>query len=250
MSTKLTQLVWNYKTTKAEDKLLLLALAEVADNKGNFRTSLVELVTMTGLPEGVVRTLLQHFKSPTAALVAFHRSENNDSSGHFSGVLQLEKKAEASKDATNQLDLMNLARQQNERLNQNKSHNRAKLNRNQRSQITPLDRNANEKQYSVLQIHMEEIPDWAEGIMFKQGVHNRKEIWDAFVVDVHATEERVFSLSQLTNRLYQKIHYFKDLSFNRVNSAKASNQPVKQSAISVFEEKVMNYLSEDDDQGY
>jgi hypothetical protein len=94
---------------------------------------------------------------------------------------------------------------------------------------------------------MEEIPDWAEGIMFKQGVHNRKEIWDSLVVDVHATGEKLFSLSQLTSRLYQKIRYFKDLSFARLTS-NGSNPPVKQSALSVFEEKVMNYLSEDDDQ--
>ncbi|MHA2937910.1 hypothetical protein ACXJY6_06390 [Vibrio sp. RC27] len=246
MSTKLTQLVWNYKTHKAEDKLLFLALAEIADNKGNFCTSMTELVAMTGMPDGVVRTLLQHFTTPATPLISLDRSNKQDLTGQFSGCLQIEKNPIQSKTSTGQVDLMKLAREQNERLNQNKTTSRAKLNRNQRSQIAPLDRNANEKQYSVLQIHMEEIPDWAEGIMYKQGVHNRKEIWDAFVVDVHATGEKLFSLSQLTNRLYQKIQHVKDLSFSRVN-AKAANRPVKQSALSEFEEKVMNYLSEDDD---
>ncbi|MGR5542736.1 hypothetical protein ACPV5V_29725, partial [Vibrio campbellii] len=76
-------------------------------------------------------------------------------------------------------NLMELAREQNERLNQNKQNNKGKLNRSQRSQIAPLHRSSNEKQYNVLQIHMEEIPEWAEGLMFKKGVHGRKEIWDS-----------------------------------------------------------------------
>lgn len=245
MSSKLTHLAWNTTTDKIEDKLLLLALAELADNKGNFVASLTELAAMTGLSDSVIRTRLHYFKRPAHELVSLNRTEST--SAQFSGVLQLEPRVTSAKQAESQLDLINLARQQHERLNQNKPQTSAKLNRNQRAQISPLDSKAKEKQYSVLQIHMQEIPEWAEGIMFKQGVHNRKEIWDSLVVDVHATGEKVFSLSQLTSRLYQKIHYFKDLAFSRVSS-QVSNPPVKQSALSVFEEKVMNYLSEDDDQ--
>jgi hypothetical protein len=245
MSSKLTQLAWNYTTHNIEDKLLLLALAELADNKGNFIASFAELGALTSISDSVLRARLQHFKRSDLGLITLNRNESTHD--QLCGVLHLEPRVTPVKQAESQLDLINLARQQHERLSQNKPQSNAKLNRNQRAQISPLDNKANEKQFSVLQIHMQEIPDWAEGIMFKQGVHNRKEIWDSLVVDVHATGEKVFSLSQLTSRLYQKIHYFKDLAFSRVSS-QASNPPVKQSALSVFEEKVMNYLSEDDDQ--
>lgn len=249
MSSKLTDLAWGYRTNKSEDKLLLLALAEVADNKGNFNTSVSELNEMTGMQDGVISTILRHFLSKPTALIALHQREKNNKSEYFSGTLQLEKNVAKSQSefAENQFDLLAQAQLQHDRLNSSKKSNKAKLNRSQRAQVAPLNPSAKDKQYSVLEIHMEKIPDWAEGVMFKSGVHKRKEIWDSFVSDVHATGERIFTLAQLTNRLHQKIQYYKELSFSNINQ-NAPSRPVRQSALSIFEEKVQNYLSEDDGQ--
>ena len=93
---------------------------------------------------------------------------------------------------------------------------------------------------------MEQVPDWAEAIMFQKGVLGRKEIWDSLVVDVHQSGERLFSLKQLTNRLHQKIDYFKDLTFKSSKSS-GSQRTVRQSALSEFEEKASNYLSRYED---
>lgn len=241
MSSKLTHLAWSYETRKSEDKLLVLALAEISDNKGNFVTSVSELSEMTGIPSGAIRTILRNFISPQVVLIRLHQRNTNNE--EFSGTLQLEANRNNYLSASRRLDL--LAQEQNERLNQNKKNNKGKLNRSQRSQIAPLSKSSDEKQYSVLEIHLEEIPDWAEGLMFKKGVAGREDIWGSFVVDVHATGERIFTISQLINRLHQKIEFFKDQSFSRVQH-RAASRPAKQSALSDFEEKYKDYLGDDD----
>lgn len=247
MSSKLTHLVWGYKTIKVEDKLLLLALAELADRNGNFQTSITELRELTGMSDGVISTTLHHFMSAQVKLVRLNRRDQN--SDCFSASLHIENSVANttahSQSAFNELDLLAQVQEQNERLQQNKQNNRGKLNRSQRAQIAPLHRPTNEKQYNVLEIHMEEIPNWAEGVMFKAGVQGRKDIWDSFVVDVHKTGEKIFTQTLLTNRLHQKIAYFKQQSFSNSQDS-AHNRPVKQSALSDFEERYRDYLSDDD----
>ncbi|CAM4202961.1 hypothetical protein [Vibrio agarivorans] len=248
MSSNFTHLAWSYPADKAEDKLLLLALAEISDRKGHFETSISELSELTSLSEGAVKTILRHFTNAQVRLVKFPPRENNRSSETFIGTLSLNGQPVPTAPTSIPVvdsNLMELAREQNERLNQNKQNNKGKLNRSQRSQIAPLHRSSNEKQYNVLQIHMEEIPEWAEGLMFKKGVHGRKEIWDSLVKDVHATGEKVFTQNQLINRLHQKIDYFKNLSFGGA-SDNTSKQHVKQSALSIFEDKYRDHLYDED----
>ncbi len=159
MSSKLTHLAWSYKAAKAEDKLLLLALAEIADRKGNFETSIAELSEMTGLSDGIIKTSIRHFNSAPISLIKFPPREYNRNAETFLGSLHLDN-PNVNSLPVREMNLMELAKEQNERLNQNKKTNKGKLNRSQRSQIAPLNRSGEEKQYNVLQIHMEEIPDW------------------------------------------------------------------------------------------
>lgn len=245
MSSKLTHLVWNYRTDKVEDKLMLLALAELSDRKGAFETSVAELAELTSMSSGMVKTVLSHFANSRIKLVKLPPREPQRDNELFSGLLTIDG-PQARTLPVVEMDLMEMAREQNERLNQNKKNNHGKLNRSQRSQITPLNRSREEKQYNVLEIYMEKIPDWAEGLMFKKGVHGRQDIWDAFVVDVHGTGENIFSQTQLINRLHQKIDYFKGQSFSNLEQ-NAPFRPAKQSALSAFEEKYQDYLYDEHD---
>ncbi|MBD1559279.1 hypothetical protein HC752_20265 [Vibrio sp. S9_S30] len=241
MSSKLSSLVWSYKAAKAEDKLLLLALAELADRKGTFCTSITELRDLTELSEGVLKTVLHHLVHNANGLVTLHKSQP-PSQKEFVGKLNLGQATNQTPE--NSVDLYALAQQQNERLMQYQNNNKGKLSRTQKAQITPLNRRSTEKQYSVLEIHMEEIPHWAEGLMYKKGVHGRKDIWDSFVIDVHNSGEKIFTINQLTNRLHQKIEHYKNAVFSNSNSNNA-NRPAKQSALSAFEEKFQDYLNDD-----
>ncbi|EJE4555857.1 hypothetical protein [Vibrio parahaemolyticus] len=246
MSAKYTYLAWNYRALKYEDKLVVLALAEVADRNGNFETSINELVEMTNMSSGVLRTVLRHFYS--SGDVHFSKlppREMERNAETFLGTLQL-KDQNVKTVPVIEMNLVEMAHEQNERIQQNKRNNKGKLNRSQRAQIKPLHNPSNEKQYNVLQIHMEEIPDWAEGLMFKKGVCGRQDIWDSFVEDVHNTGEKVFTQTQLTNRLHQKIDYFKEMSFKPLKSNSVAS-PTRQSALSAFEDKFQGYLNDDDE---
>ncbi|EFP96336.1 hypothetical protein [Vibrio caribbeanicus] len=245
MSSSLSSIAWAFKATKPEDKLLILALAEIADNKGNFETSIEELHQLTGLDSGIISSVLRHFLSPMVALINLTPREDK-SKELFCGKLMLQQQTSHSLNDIEQINLLAQVQEQHNRIESNKRNNRGKLNRAQRAQVAPLDPSAQQKQYNVLEIHMEQVPDWAEAIMFQKGVLGRKEIWDSLVVDVHQSGERLFSLKQLTNRLHQKIDYFKDLSFKSSKSS-GSQRTVRQSALSEFEEKASNYLSRYED---
>ena len=244
MSSHLTQLAWKYGPVKVEDKLLLLALAEIADNKGNFQTSVEELHQLTGMAQGVISTVLRHFISSNVSLIQLNPNQSK-SNPVFSGVLCLEGQSYISESEREQIDLLAQVQQQQERLNANKQNSKGKLNRMQRAQVSPLNSSSSRKQYNVIEIHMEEIHEWAEGIMFQKGVRNTQEVWNSLVEDVHASGEKIFELDKLINRLHQKIDYFKDLSFRDRSSGKA--KPVRQSALSSFEEKAANYMARFDD---
>ncbi len=243
MSSHLTQLAWKYGPVKTEDKLLLLALAEIADNKGNFFTSVEELRQLTGMAEGVISTILRHFISPSVSLIQLHPNQSK-SNPNFGGMLCLEAQSVDASNEREQVDLLAQVQQQQERLQANKQNSKGKLNRMQRSQVSPLGSSSQRKQYNVIEIHIEEIHEWAEGIMFQKGVRNPQEVWNSLVEDVHGSGEKIFALDKLINRLHQKIDYYKDLSFkDRSNREK----PVRQSALSTFEEKAANYMARFDD---
>ncbi|PMJ91305.1 hypothetical protein [Vibrio sp. 10N.261.55.A7] len=247
MSSQFTHLAWSFKAIKHEDKLVLLALADMADNKGNFSTSIDELSEMTSMGGGILRTVLRHFYS--SGHIHFSRlppREQERNAETFLGKLCLDNQVTNTIPVV-EMNLMEMALEQNERLQQNKKNNKGKLNRSQRSQIKPLHVSKDEKQYNVLEIYTEKIHDWAEGVMFKKGVHGRKDIWDSFVADVHETGEKIFSQTQLINRLHQKIDSAKDESFGRLRKDSAQNRPTRQSALSAFEEKFQDYLHDDDE---
>ncbi len=249
MSAKYTHLAWNYRALKYENKLVMLALAEISDRKGHFESSINELTDMTGMSSGVLKTVLRHFYS--SGEVNFSKLPSREmerDADTFIGTLMLADQ-EMKTIPVVEMNLFEMAQEQNERIQQNKNKNKGKLNRSQRAQIQPLNKSANEKQYNVLQIHMEEIPDWAEGLMFKKGVLGRKDIWDSFVEDIHNTGEKVFSQTQLTNRLHQKIDSFKEMSFKALKGH-SNSAPTRQSALSAFEDKFQGYLNDDEDDEY
>ncbi|KGY10874.1 hypothetical protein NM22_18435 [Vibrio tubiashii] len=246
MSAKYTHLAWSYRTLKYEDKLVLLALAEIADRNGNFESSINELVGMTSMSSGILRTVLRHFYSSGEVYFSKLPPRETERNGDtFVGALKLSVQ-ESNTVPVVEMNLLEMAHEQNERIQQNKNNNKGKLNRSQRSQIKPLNTSSKDKQYNVLQIHMEEIPDWAEGLMFKKGVCGRQDIWNSFVEDVHNTGEKIFSQTQLTNRLHQKIDYFKDESF-KVLKSNAKAPVTRQSALSAFEDKFQSYLDDDEE---
>ncbi|GAD80831.1 hypothetical protein [Vibrio ezurae] len=247
MSSKITSMVWSLKLVVGESKLVLLALAELADRNGNFQTTYAELQSLTGMSNGAINTILHHLSSNQSKLVNLNNHRTYNHSDNLSGSLHLDNNLMISQQSAPVLpDLY--AQAQTQRENFHKRPQKSRLNRGQRSQITPLDKSAKEKTYHIWQVHEAEIHDWAEGLLFKMGVGGNTEIWQSLVQDVHKSGEEIFTLSQLINRLHQKINFYKQSRLANTGNNSFS-RPAKQSAMSEFEEKFKDYYPSDEFDG-
>ncbi|TFH92166.1 hypothetical protein [Vibrio ouci] len=232
MSSKIIEQVWSVKLSNAQDKLLLVALADLSNRKGSFDTSYDELAMMTSLSNENIYESLHRLYSQHQLL----RTRITNNSNIVSGSLTLSTNKELTR------DLQEEARLQAQKLGNNSHPSNAKLARSQRKQIAPLSISDKEKNIHIYEIYTESVPEWAEGLMHKHAVLGRQDIWESFVKDIYSTGEKNFTIGHLVKRLTQKIYDFKDLSFPK--HQKLQRQEVlKQDSVSEFEEKFSNYLN-------
>ncbi|MEZ9786612.1 hypothetical protein BCV08_11345 [Vibrio breoganii] len=244
MSSKMTSMVWDLKVVVGESKLVLLALAELADRNGNFQTTYTELQSLTGISRGASSTILHHLSGNQSKIISLDGRQTNSYGDRVVGSMHLENNVVISQQSTiPATDLYVQAQAQRENIT--RQPQKGRLSRSQRAQVTPLDRSAKEKTYHILQIYEAEIHDWAEGILFKMGMGGDTEIWKSLARDVHESGEQIFTLSQLVNRLHQKISFYKQ---SRLSSGgnDSFTRPAKQSAMSEFEERFRDYYPSDE----
>ncbi len=231
MSSIIIEKAWNVRTTSAQDKLLLIAIADIADRKGHFSTSYDEMASMTSLDYNAIYASLNNLYAHYQILQT-RRTE--DANAILGALIFSESQAAVP-------NLMQAAELQAQRLNKGQTTSNAKLARSQRKQVAPLNISDKEKNVHIFEINLENVPDWAEGLMHKHAVLGRNDIWQSFVEDVWATGEKNFTIGHLIKRLSQKIHDFKELSFPKSNKP-LKQEILKQDSVSEFEEKFNNYL--------
>lgn len=260
MSSYLTHLAWQYQTVKPEVKLLVLALAELADNKGNVETSLDELHSLTCMPSGILQTNLSHLvKDKDPVFINVSRGQN----GTLNGRLHLDPNVErpAQQNQFMMADLHTLAREQEEVRQANKKKGPLRLNQAQRKQMQPLHIDPNQKQFHKNEIYTESLHDWANGLMHtgQVAMEDRYEVWEELVKEVHESGKQVFSHTNLVQRLKQKIsNYHSKIERQKALDKKAEEEkytpvttrrrPVRRSAISEFEEKAGRLLARFDEE--
>ncbi|CAM3157698.1 hypothetical protein VIRA109638_15220 [Vibrio rarus] len=244
MSSKMTSMVWDLKAVVGESKFLLMALAELADRNGNFQTTYAELKSLTGISSGATSTILHHLSSNHIKVISLSSRRMNNNSNNVEGSLHLENNAMISPQTAPPVpDLY--AQAQTQRDNFNRQPQKGRLSRSQRAQVAPLDKLAKEKTFHKIQIHEQEVHDWAEAILFKMGMGGDTEIWRSLVKDVHESDDEIFTLSQLINRLYQKISFYKQSRLSG-GANHPYSRPAKQSAMSEFEERFRDYYTTDE----
>lgn len=232
MSSIFIEKAWNVRITSAQDKLLLIALADISDRQGHFNTSYEELSLMTSLSYDTIFASLNSLYSTYQIL----QTRRTDDTNIVCGSLSLTEKTQSF------INLQQEAKQQNLRLQQNRQHSNAKLSRSQKKQIAPMNISDKEKNVHIFEVNLENIPSWAEGLMHKHAVLGRQDIWQSFVEEVWATGEKNFTIGHLIKRLSQKIHNFKDLGFSKYQKP-LKQEVLKQDSVSEFEEKFSNYLN-------
>ncbi|WP_375751751.1 hypothetical protein [Vibrio sp. HN007] len=239
MSSRFLELAWKYKTVTAEEKLLLVALSDLADRKGNFSTTYSELSQMMSASNSLINNCFQKLTQKGGPL----RIQTLHGEGNISGQLLTERGI--SNEGISREEQQNLTTMTNY---YNASHqpaapkpSKAKLNRSQFAYQKPLKANKNEKMINIIEITPNEIPSWAETTMYTNGVRGQTEIWKSFVEDVHNTGEQLFPQSMLNDRLTQKIFHFKNDAFK---PSRASQPVVKQSSRDEYEEKLKNLYNQ------
>ncbi|WED21688.1 hypothetical protein L3Q72_13905 [Vibrio sp. JC009] len=234
MSSKFLELAWEFKTVTVEEKLFLIAVADISDRNGMFTTTYSELSAMMSVSTSMVTNCF-HKLSQRGGPVKIQVSHNE---GNISGQLMLQR--QNTNEGLNQETRQNLhamAQRQHENMQYAQPKSKAKLNRSQFAQQRPLTPAKNEKMINIIEITPNEIPNWAETTMYSKGVLGRKDIWLSFVEDVQGTGEKLFPQSMLVDRLTQKIYHFKNDALNKPH---AGRPVVKQSSRDEYAEKVSN----------
>ncbi|PMO25446.1 hypothetical protein BCT05_16750 [Vibrio breoganii] len=245
---------------KPEVKLLVVALAELADNKGNVETTLDELHSLTCMASNILQTHLTHLvKDKKTVFIDVSKGQNGALTGKLALDPNLERPAQQNQNMT--LDLHALAQEQLEERQANKKKGPVRLNRAQRKQMNPLHIDPNQKQFHKNEIYTETMHDWANGLLHtsKVAMDDRYGVWEELVKEIHESGIEVFTHTNLVQRLKQKIsNYHSEVERQKALYKKAEEEkytpvatrrrPVRRSAISEFEEKAGRLLARFDEE--
>ncbi|SON48141.1 hypothetical protein [Vibrio tapetis] len=255
MSSKYLEKAWCYKTVSMEEKLLLVALAELSDRDGAFITSMTELKTMMCASERSLDNLISKL-SVEQTLVGTNKSTPAyRSEGKVKGRLNFDTYVAPNDHVapygqqhtgySNQPPQQ--AQQQSAQQPQDTYRNTNRLSSFHRSQVAPINKSITGKSINIMELSPSVVEDWAEMIMFKSGFVGQTNVWAAFVERIKETPNRqLYTLDELTSRLHSHLHSEK--TYRQPGARKqASNKPqVKHSALDVLEEKISNFNFNDD----
>ncbi len=249
MSSKYLEKAWCYKTVSMEEKLLLVALAELSDRDGAFITSMTELKTMMCASERSIDNLISKL-SVEQTLVGTNKSTTAyRSEGKIKGRLNFDTYVapyeQQHADYSSQPQYQN--QQSVQQQPQDTYRNTNRLSSFHRSQVAPINKSITGKSINIMELSPSVVEDWAEMIMFKSGFVGQTNVWASFVERVKETPNRqLYTLDELTSRLHSHLHSEK--TYRQPSSRKQTpNKPqVKHSALDVLEEKISNFNFNDD----
>lgn len=247
MSSKYLEKVWSHKTVTMEEKLLLLALAELSDRHGAFITSMQELSQMTSGSESALENLLSKLSLNHLIIGLNKRGNSYRDGGNIKGKLNVDTYVDA-----------NSASAQPEQPNQSEQparfeqafQKRNKMSNFHRSQVSPIAPSGTNKMINAKELSPNVIEDWAEMIMFKSGFAGQTAVWASFIEKVRMTPQALFSMDEMTSRLHSHLHSEKtpyQSSRKSSNYQKGNYQKApRRSAVDELEEKISNFKFSDE----
>ena len=242
MSSKYLEKAWSHKTVNLEDKLLLVALAELSDRDGAFITSMAQLREMMCASESMIDNLIAKLSMEQVIIGVNKASASYRSSGKINGRLNFDTYVEQGLPNSQ-------AGYAQPHGNQDVYSNAKRVSSFHRSQVTPVNKTISGKAINILELSPNVIEPWAEAVMFKSGYGNQTQVWASFVERVRETpSKQLYSLDELRSRLHSHLHSEKSYK-QGYNRSSARPQTVKRGAIDILEEKIANFNFKNDDEG-
>lgn len=228
-----------------EEKLLLVALAELSDRDGSFITSMSELKDMMCASENTIDHLLGKLSIEQILIGVNKRTAAYRADGKIKGRLNFHTY------------LSQQEQNQNNTYNTNPTHqdvfnNAKRISNFNRSQISPLNNSTTGKTINVTQLSSNVVEEWAEVMMFRNGYAGQTNLWASFIDRLKENpNKQLYSFDEITSRLHSHLHSEKQYGQGRTTSQyKPVQQPFKRSSIEILEEKISNFnFKEDTEEG-
>lgn len=196
MSSKYLARAWDYPCVTCEEKLVLLALAECADQSGAVLSTLSELRAMTSMSDSLLDNVIGKL-SVNGALKGLNKRTALQE-GHVKCKLHLTQ--------DNMLRVEQYATI-NPQGNQPVAQNLKTVSRFNQSQIAPLNRQPSKtKTINLRELSPAAIEDWAETVMFKMGYGGQTPVWASYIENLHNAQlAPLQDLDELLRRLHSHL---------------------------------------------
>lgn len=229
MSSKYLEKAWCHSCVTMEEKLVLVALAELADRDGAVITTTRELMAMTSSSESGIVNIVGKLSINQDITGLNRRSSFND--GYIKCKLNIDPSPinNANYEASHE---------HNSGIN--------KIPKFHRSQTRPLNSNRGSgKVINITQLSPSIVEDWAEVIMFKAGFSGQSSAWASFVEKVKTSSNSIISLEELTSQLHAHLCNEKNYKLRSASTTKPNTKPVKLSPHQEYAQKLSNLNFDD-----
>ena len=225
MSSKFIERVWSHACVTMEEKLILLALAELSDRSGAVITTMAELQEMTNGSESTIDHVLGKL-AVEQAIISLSKTYTRKQ-GNIKCKINVGNQHSIPVYAT--------------------SEPIAKVPQFHKTQVKPLNPSAsNGKMINLAELSPNVIESWAEVIMFRTGFANQTNIWASFVEKVQAIGQSLMSQDDLNSRLHAHLHTEKSYGQGKGFSNKKP-AATKMSPNQAFKKKMANFNFDFDD---
>lgn len=239
MSSKYIEKAWCFRTVSMEEKLLLVALAELSDRDGSFITSMNELKAMMCASDSMIDNLLGKLSIGKTIVGLNKRAVAYRADGKIMGRLSFDTYSYQKEVTPNQDN-----RQGDP--SQDIFEQAKKISKFHRSQMAPIHKSISGKTINIFELSPNIVEEWAEVIMFKNGYGGQTNIWGSFIERLkEMPNKNLYSLDEMTRRLHSHLHNEKSYRQEAKNYT-PKPQPIKRSAIEILEEKISNFNFKDD----
>ncbi|WP_150137220.1 hypothetical protein [Candidatus Enterovibrio altilux] len=244
MFSKYVKKTWYYKTVSMDEKLLLVALAELSDRNGVFITSISELKSMMCVSESTIDNLIGKLSIEQILIGTNKRTAAYRSDGKIKGKLNIDIDFTSQEANQNNKGYGN-----NQQPAQNTSARTEQFSNSYRSQIKSLNTATLGKTINIHELSPTVIEDWANLIMFKNSYAGQTNVWASFIYRIQKNPNKMlYSQDELIRRLRSHLHFQRSLR-QGLRSPDSKSQRVKRSTIDMLEEKIFNFNFKDDSEG-
>ncbi len=224
MSSKFIERAWSHSCVTMEEKLVLLALAELSDRSGAVITTMAELQAMTNGSESNIDHILGKL-AIEQAIISLNKTQTRKQ-GSIKCKINVGNQHSLPVYAT--------------------SEPIAKVPQFHKTQVKPLQKSESTgKTINIIELSPNIIESWAEVIMFRSGFASQTNVWASFVEKVKDLGQPLMSQDDINSRLHAHLHSEK--SYGQNKGFKNKQNTSKMSPNQAFKKKMANFNFDFDD---